>query len=127
MPKLFVDVDDTLVLYEGREPGPNPLGLEIGHDFRVNEKLIAAIKIWVRRNPGGQVVVWSGGGEDYARAAAERFIPGVAMWHFTKGGQNLRLPGQEDVVVDDSPFDLGLDEVDAPVLLPDQFIEVMGA
>ncbi len=125
MPKLFIDVDDTLVLYSGREPGPNPLGLEMGLEFRVNVDLIAAIQIWKRDNRGGQVVVWSGGGEAYARSAGDRFIPGVATWYFTKGGKNLTLPNRNDVLVDDSPTALGLDEVDARVMLPKEFIELM--
>ena len=125
MARLFIDVDDTLVLYTERKAGPNPLGLERDMNFRVNAELVDAIKIWRRHNIDGQVVVWSGGGEAYARSAGDRFIPGVATWYFTKGGKNLTLPNHDDLLVDDSPTELGLGEVDAPVLLPEEFIESM--
>jgi hypothetical protein len=127
MPRLFIDVDDTLVLYTERKAGPNPLGLERDMNFSVNTELIDAIMLWCRHNPNGQVVVWSGGGAAYARSAGDRFIPGVAAWYFSKGGKNLTLPNQDDLLVDDSPTELGLGDVDAPVLLPEEFIEFMNS
>jgi hypothetical protein len=123
--KLFIDVDDTLVLYLDQIDGPHPLGLWNGLEFRVNTPLIEAVREWMVRNSNGQVIVWSGGGADYAKEAADRFVPGLATWCFNKGGQNLQLPAEGDTLVDDSPNALGLDELDVPVLLPDHFISLM--
>lgn len=125
MPRLFIDVDDTLILYPESDDNVNPLGLERGLNFKLNDRLVDAIQEWLKKNHSGIVVVWSGGGEAYARSVAERFLPGVGIWFFTKGGRNLGLPNSDDVLVDDSPEDLGLDQVDAVKLLPEEFIESM--
>lgn len=72
-PGLFVDCDDTLILYldpDGNvdESGPHPYGA--GADKYIhNERLIAGIRRWRERNDG-PVVIWSGGGGDYAAAFA---------------------------------------------------------
>ena len=125
MTKLFIDVDDTLVLYLDGGDGPHPLGLRNGLEFQGNFPLIEAIQEWMVRNPDGQLIVWSGGGSEYAREAADRFVPGLATWCFNKGGQNLQLPSDGDTLVDDSPTALGLRKLDVPVLLPDQFVSQM--
>jgi hypothetical protein len=125
MPRLFIDVDDTLVIYPDHLPGPNPAGLRTGLSHRANAALVNAIHVWQATNVTGQVVVWSGGGEEYARDAANMFIPDVQAWHFTKAGQNLMLPAAGDTVVDDEPESLGIDGVAGDVQLPDQFIQMM--
>lgn len=122
MAKLFIDIDDTLILYPSSDEDTNPLGIERGLEFLLNQPLVDAINRWLGKNRRGIVVLWSGGGEAYARSVSERFIPGVATWHFTKGGKSLDLADTEDILVDDSPNDLGLDKVDAIKMHPDEFI-----
>ena len=125
MPRLFIDIDDTLIIYPQHQPGPNPMGVTNGLPYETNESLVEAIKTWLRRDPNGQVVIWSGGGEEYARTISAGILVGVAAWYFTKSGQNLTLPGPDDIVVDDDHDSLGPNMVSPRIFLPDQFIELM--
>jgi len=125
MPRLFIDIDDTLVIFPDHLPGPNPFGVTNGLPHRTNEPLVDAVREWLALNSAGQVVFWLGGGEEYARNVASRLIPDIAAWYFTKSGQNLGLPGTGDTVVDDDRVSLGTEMVLPEILLPGQFIELM--
>lgn len=95
--RLFVDIDDTLVTWLGSGGGdvhPYGAGAEA---WRVNEAVRAYVKTWP-----GKVVVWSGGGADYAEMWARRLLPGLEWVAMSKHNPDP-LPG--DVFIDDSPFD----------------------
>lgn len=67
---LYVDVDGTLLRWPGLKPGRVPRPGEPGHGARptVNAELVAALKEWHRA--GRTLVVWSHGGAEHARMAA---------------------------------------------------------
>lgn len=98
--RLFVDVDDTLVRWlGGTDPHPYGYGAE---KWEVNEAVLAYIRAWKKENPYGYVVIWSGGGADYAETWAQRLLPGefgVAV------GKQPVFPLQDsDTFIDDSPY-----------------------
>ena len=56
---IFLDVDDTLVLYRD-DVTPHPYGVLMGLGFRVNHELVD--RVLAHLSPDERVVVWSGGG-----------------------------------------------------------------
>lgn len=65
---LYVDTDDTLVLYGER--GTHPYGVLNKLEWRLNTELVAAINVWAEAN-NAMVRLWSGGGANYARHVYE--------------------------------------------------------
>ncbi len=94
MSTLFVDVDDTLVLYQ-----TDNLWQALIRGGLLNEPLIERIRAWK-----GPIVIWSAGGEEYARSAGRRALGDLAFTALEKDsvGYSLVLPG--DVVVDNDPI-----------------------
>lgn len=92
MPTLYIDVDDTLVKWgdvlEGR----------ITESWEPNEAVIRYAEQW-----DGDVVVWSGGGREYARTWGHRLLSHVR--HKTASKFPL-VPTPGDVCIDDSPFEV---------------------
>lgn len=107
MIRIFVDVDDTLInwLKDGEVlAGPNPYGVS-SDDGAINHALVDAVHVWLLRRhmtrEDPRLVVWSGGGQDYATTWADRAFPG--HWHLTAFKRaGWAEPG--DVVVDDQPI-----------------------
>ena len=62
---IFVEVDDTLVLYDPSRSGPHPYGVFDGIPWKPNERLIEGLKAAAR--DGTVVIVWSGGGRQYVQ------------------------------------------------------------
>lgn len=62
---VFVDVDDTLVLYKNEANKIHPYGVINGDEFEPNHELIERL-----REYSGHIIVWSGGGREYARQVA---------------------------------------------------------
>ena len=103
MRRLFIDCDDTLVIYENDNP-INPYGSLLGEPYRLNTDLIEVVKSWE-----GQVFVWSGGGLEYAQAwAREAFGDEFDDWGvpLIKDESTFGLVRVGDVCVDDQPLDL---------------------
>src|SRR5688572_10582227 len=111
--KLCVDCDDTLVLwqYVEKEVGgqlcfvlPNE-----GETYLPNDALMAAVRRYLAATPGSELVVWSGGGEAYARRWGQMFFPDIPHEAYFKVGARQPsilfndtyhpLPG--DVCIDD--------------------------
>ena len=96
--RIFVDVDDTLILYDN-DAEKNPYGVYHGTPWRPNQPLIDALL--ATEHP---VTVWSGGGDEYAKEMSEKI--GLSFPTLTKNGSNVLdhlQPG--DIVIDDD--DLG--------------------
>lgn len=98
--RLFVDVDDTLVLYQTL--GPNPYGYYMGTPWQPNVRLIEGIKQFHRDYPATLITVWSGGGRAYAREWAERLGLGDIVTTVIKDESTMNLITSGSIVVDDT-------------------------
>ncbi len=99
---LFVDVDDTLVIY--KSPGPNPYGVYMGEPWVSNEKLIAGIVQFAEKNPESRIIIWSGGGKEYVEMWTNRFGISRFTEQMTKDPDSIALVKEGDIIVDDMPF-----------------------
>ena len=106
---MFVDCDDTLVIYESG--GKHPFGDYCGEPWKPHEALVEAINAWE-----GDVFIWSGGGRDYARMWGERLIEAdhVALG---KDQHSMALVRECDIAVDDEKI-----QVAGRVLTADEFV-----
>lgn len=96
MATLYIDIDDTLVTWLADEGGPHPYG-HAAKAWKVNEAVKSLAESWP-----GELVIWSGGGKDYAEMWANRLVPHL-KW--TAHAKFNAIPGPGDVFVDDMPFD----------------------
>lgn len=95
--RIFVDVDDTLVLFKG--DFPHPYGVIQGDSFKLNHKLVERLK-----NFKGEIIVWSGGGSTYAGHVAKRVLPeSMNFTARTKEGASAKEFVAGDIIVDDQP------------------------
>lgn len=91
MSTLYVDVDDTLVKWADAIEG------RLVTEWEPNAAVIHYAEQWK-----GDVVVWSSGGEDYARMWGQRLLSHVPH---TAASKFWLIPSGEDVCLDDMPFD----------------------
>ena len=67
---IFVDVDNTLLLYSITDSARHPYGVLRGEHYIVHHKLVK--RLLDKQEP---MIVWSGGGRDYARLVVQDYIP----------------------------------------------------
>ncbi len=103
--RLFIDVDDTLILYDDGQTEPHPYGYYRGVPWKVNEKLLQGLKDFADENPTSLVVLWSGGGWEYAKYWADQLDLDDRIAALTKDTNTFYLIHEGDIVVDD--MDLG--------------------
>lgn len=120
--RLFVDCDDTLVLWQA-EKRTRSDGLYLFDEWQRNDELIEAIEGFLRQAEEEifelNLVVWSYGGEEYARKWAELFFPN-RMWEALD--KDPMIPDDESICIDD---DLTIRPPSAAmVLTPEDFIKV---
>ena len=112
MARLFVDCDDTLVIWlDGDDQpleGQNPYGGG-SQTWKFNDDLIRAIE----ERHGGYIVVWSGGGEDYAR----RWLDRLGWTEAEAISKDISLPEPGDLCIDDQPI-----KVACPVMTWQEFV-----
>lgn len=95
--KLYIDIDDTLVTWLAEDMDtPHPYGYG-AEGWRANEDVRAFAYAW-----DGDLVIWSGGGRDYAETWARRLLPDLKWTAFAKFNA---IPGPDDVFIDDMPFE----------------------
>lgn len=121
MPRLFVDCDYTLILWTDASSYENTIFVptygEFGGDkYRVNHELIESISEFMGQNPDYLLVVWSGGGVQYASRWANTCFP---EGFFTIYPKYVDLAKEDDVCVDDI-LDL---KVKGTLYTPEAFIE----
>ncbi len=118
--RLYVDCDDTLVLWLDGDgdvaEGPNPYGTD-GDRWKANAELVEAIGEWERNTPGGEIILWTGGGKAYARVWEQRIYPEAA----DAISKDMRIPGADDLCIDDMPI-----KVACPVVTWQQFVKEWG-
>ena len=114
--RLFVDCDDTLVLYQN-DNDINPYGYYLEDPWNPNVELIDAI---ADHYLSVQLYIWSGGGQEYAAMwARSLFSPRMnrELVTLSKGRDTIEIVREGDIVIDDmnirtrgtlyTPFDLG--------------------
>lgn len=108
---IYVDVDGTLI-----NEITLSMGGEITTEDEIDDQVVAGIK-WIHNTyPGHRIIVWSGGGEDYARVWRDRCGLDFAEYMAKEPG----LVNRNDIVVDDMAESF-LAEADT-ILSPSQFV-----
>ena len=105
MPRLFVDCDDTLVKYQDRGD-PTPYGVKYGVPWLPNERLINGVIAYRHAHPEALIVVWSGGGQEYAQMWADKLLSSIDVTAMVKDETTFGLVLHDSIVVDDQ--DLGI-------------------
>jgi hypothetical protein len=95
--RLFIDVDDTLVLYKD-EGDIHPYGVLTGERFDWNTNLIERIIQFQTAYSDVEVIIWSGGGEEYAKFVCSEQLAQCEVSYKSKDPSILK-PG--DIVIDD--------------------------
>lgn len=116
--RLFVDVDDTLVIWldshgDPITEGPNPYGAN-SMDWKPNTRLILELERWVQGHPDAPFIVWSGGGIDYAEQWANRLLHHLHPLILPK---LPTVPHMDDIMIDDIR-DM---QVSCPIISPHEF------
>ena len=108
MPNLFVDCDDTLILFcfqPGEacpHGGVHPYGASESYPQVPNERLIAGMRQFRVDNPEALIVIWSGGGAWYAMSVIKRLnIHDLQAQAWDKFGHSFDFVTEGDIVVDD--------------------------
>lgn len=97
--RLFVDCDDTLVLWPDEPHLNQDKKLWQGDEYELNHPLIEEIKIFFRDRPREDaLIIWSGGGADYAATWARRCFPHGEYLSLSK---DIVLPNEDDICIDD--------------------------
>lgn len=102
---LFVDVDDTLVIWQKAINAPQPDGFYMETPWAANERLIVGVKAFHEANPRMLIVIWSGGGKEYAEMWARRLDLNHLSIGMLKDKMAYELISEGDIVIDDE--DLG--------------------
>ena len=95
-PRLFVDVDDTLILWSKDLRN----GLYATH-YEPNIDVVHFVRVWRQFHPDGEITVWSLGGKDYAEKHASDHLPGLYDVCVAK---YPRIPNPGEVYLDDDPL-----------------------
>ncbi len=116
MRQLFVDCDDTLIIYDNPDSseGQHAYGYLQGYPWHPNEKLVSYIKWFAAEYPRTLIVIWSGGGGDYARTIANRILGDLEVATMIKDDTTYDLVRPNDIVFDDCDLPIVAD-----VLRPD--------
>ncbi len=88
MSRLFVDVDDTLIVRNGRDWCPNRIVGEF-------------VRAWHAANPDGAITVWSMRGPMYAARFGGNLLRGIP--HRAMGKAQI-VPEPGDLFIDDNPY-----------------------
>lgn len=106
---LWCDCDGTLIHWWDASAEAS-----VGAPYRVDYSVVNAVNRFLASVPAAELVVWSGGGQSYAASWAQKLFPHCKL----AVAKDVRLPAQGDLCVDDMPL-----KVDAPVLLPQDFVK----
>ncbi len=95
--KLYVDCDDTLIRWL------DPLEGRLTSEWEPNTAVQEFVRNWKLEHPDGEVIVWSSGGEDYARMWGYRLLPDVPHVALSKFNAIVTA---DDLCIDDMPFEV---------------------
>lgn len=101
---LFIDCDDTLVIWDDKTiQRKGPFNEYTSTDWSFNQRLID----WMleKETELGPVIIWSGGGRQYAELWLSRLERHVGRsLSFTARAKDINLIRDGDIVVDDMPL-----------------------
>lgn len=97
-PRLFVDIDDTLIWWKG------PLG-ELSSEWEVNYSVYLAVKRFKEQYPQGSLIFWSTGGRKYAQEWVAKAAPDLADDRTVYLDKFPAIPFTGDTFIDDMPMD----------------------
>jgi len=96
--KLFVDVDDTLILYREN----HTWDLSQTSTYNINFDLITALEIWYKYYPETSIVIWSGTGAKWAEEIAQALFPHMPITMTGSKFSFLRdIISEDDMAIDD--------------------------
>jgi hypothetical protein len=95
---IFIDVDDTLVLWQDIDPNGEGVQNYYADSWLPNTRLIEGIKERAKIYPAQATVVWSGGGMQYAEMWVDRLGLRDLVIVMEK---NVKIPKLGDIVIDD--------------------------
>ena len=97
--KLFVDVDDTLILYTQN----HTWNLEDTVSYTVNVPLIDALEKWQKIYPDEYLIIWSGTGTEWASEVTKAFLTHLNV-HMTGSKLSLAdMTTSQDLAIEDRP------------------------
>lgn len=105
IPRLFVDVDDTLLLYDS-EGDTHPYGIWKDDSYHINKHLVKQIHRFREKYPDALIVVWSGGGTQYAKIVADLLLPNLDIVPMIKDRTTFPLVRMGDWVIDDENIEV---------------------
>ena len=96
--KLFVDVDDTLILYYEN----HTWDLSLTATYDINFDLIEALEIWCKYYPETSLVIWSGTGAKWAEEISKAMFPHMSIAMTGSKFSFLRdIISEDDIAIDD--------------------------
>ena len=119
MINLWIDIDDSLVLYQNHDNKKHPFGIYMGDPWEPNTRLINGIKNFAQNNPNSLIVIWSGGGKDYAQMWKDKLLPDIEATAMSKNPLAFELVKSDDIVVDDAADDIR--GITAKILKPNEW------
>lgn len=96
MNTIFVDCDDTLVVWHDEVNQDKELWIR-GSNYDLNHDLIGLVKCIQSTHPEWTLVIWSGGGVEYA----ERWARECGFRDFLTVPKDMRTPNGNDFCIDD--------------------------
>lgn len=126
MPRLFVDCDETLVLWDDEHQNQDRT-LWVRDKYKLNMPLIGDVNCFLDHHPEYHLVVWSGGGMDYAAGWARKafgeqeYHKGLGEYPWVVLSKDMRIPQDQDICVDDMEGELSPRDKRVRVVHPDKF------
>jgi hypothetical protein len=104
--RLFLDCDDTLIRYQDTSNDTHHYGVLLhGTPWSPNEDLLARVREFAATYPTALVVIWSGGGAEYAEQCARMLqLDDIGASYFIKDRSTMFLVREGDIVIDDQPL-----------------------
>lgn len=99
--KLFVDVDDTLILWQEISLDDEKDGTYYLDPYKINYTLIVYIRNFSLVYPNNSIIIWSGGGKNYAQYWIDKLELSTICIAMLKDKISFDLIKEGDIVVDD--------------------------
>ena len=124
--RVFCDCDDTLIRFLDHQE-KHYSGIYDGSKWEPNYELITAVRNFREFTPS-LLIVWSGGGKEYAKKWARTFFNwGEPSFWCLKDSKAISIARDGDIIIDDSDrFRSAFDNTGILAYTPEAFIEKYG-